>query len=385
MAEGLKINCFNMAFLEFQNYKILGVSTSVPRNVRKTSDLKETFGEEITTKIEKHVGVIQGHLCDEKTTASDLCVDAALNLINEIKINKEDIDGLIFVSQTPDYIAPSTACLIQHRLGLKNDCLAFDINLACSAYVYGLTAALSYLQQQSHMRNILLLCGDTVSKHCSPLDRQLALLSYDAGTATLIGKERNNHIAKFHVKTIGSGYRSLIVPFGGYRHRNGELERAEREPGIIRNDYDGYMNGPDVFRFSIKEVPKLVNEFDNKFSLDLDKIDIHFMHQANKFIIGNISKRVNFPSNKVPISIKNYGNTGAATIPLTICNHYAPEKRAVVYEKISLCGFGIGLSLGFGVLNLENTLILPIKICDEENIFDDNISNLHNETKQMVE
>ena len=161
-----------MAFLEFQNYKILGVSTSVPPSVRRTSDLKDVFGEEITTKIEKHVGVVQGHICDEKTTTSDLCVDAALNLITELKIKKEDIDGLIFVSQTPDYVAPSTACLIQHRLGLKNDCFAFDINLACSAYVYGLTTALSYIEHQPHIKNVLLLCGDTVSKHCSPLDRQ---------------------------------------------------------------------------------------------------------------------------------------------------------------------------------------------------------------------
>lgn len=374
-----------MAFLQYQDYKILGVSTSVPQNIRRTSDLTETFGEEITTKIEKHVGVIQGHICDEKTTTSDLCVDAALNLINGLKIKKEEIDGIIFVSQTPDYIAPSTACLIQYRLGLDQDCLAFDINLACSAYVYGLSSALSYLQNQPNIRNILLLCGDTVSKHCSPFDRQLALLSYDAGTATLIRKESNNNIAKFHLKTIGTGYRSLIVPYGGYRHRNGEQERTEREPGIIRNDYDGYMNGPDVFRFSIKEVPKLVNEFDTKFSLERDNIDTHFMHQANKFIIGNISKRINFPMNKVPISIENYGNTGAATIPLTICNHYAPDKPVTVNERISVCGFGIGLSLGFGVITFENTLVLPIKICDEDNIFDDNISNLHNETKKMVE
>ena len=373
-----------MAFLEFQNYKIYGVSTSVPPSIRRTSDLKETFGDEITTKIEKHVGVTQGHICDEITTTSDLCVDAAINLIKELKINKEDIDGLIFVSQTPDYIAPSTACLIQHRLGLKNDCLAFDVNLACSAYVYGLTIAFSYLEHQPHIKNILLLCGDTVSKHCSPLDRQLALLSYDAGTATLIGKG-DNHDAKFHIKTIGSGYRSLIVPFGGYRNRYGNRVRTEREPGIIRNDYDGYMNGPDVFRFSIKEVPKLINEFDKKFSLNRENIKTHFMHQANKFIIGNISKRVNFPLDRVPVSIKNYGNTGAAAIPLTICFHYAPDKISNINEKISLCGFGIGLSLGFGVLNLENTLVLPIKIFDNKNIFNDNISNLHNETKQMVE
>ena len=128
-----------MAFLEFQNYKIYGVSTSVPPSIRRTSDLKETFGDEITTKIEKHVGVTQGHICDEIIQHQIFVLMA--KSYKRIEINKEDIDGLIFVSQTPDYIAPSTACLIQHRLGLKNDCLAFDVNLACSAYVYGLTIA----------------------------------------------------------------------------------------------------------------------------------------------------------------------------------------------------------------------------------------------------
>lgn len=371
-----------MANLEFSNYIIRAIATSVPKTIRTTESMSETFGIDLVEKIIKNVGVIQGHIADDKITTSDLCVDAANTIINDLKIDRESIDVLLFVSQTPDYIAPSTACLIQHRLNLSNNCLAYDINLACSAFVYGLSAALSYLQQKG-IKRVLLLCGDTVSKHCSPLDRQLALLSYDAGSAILIDRQEVfESNAKLKLKTIGSGYRNLIVPYGGYRHRIGDQNRIEREPGIVRSDYDGYMNGPEVFKFSISEVPKLVKEFKSEFGVTFDDIKTHFLHQANIFIISNISKRIGIKNENVPISIDRYGNTGAATIPLTICDFYAKETSTIVKEKVSICGFGIGLSLGFGIIELYETKIYPIKICLD--YYEDSIDNLHNETSQMV-
>jgi 3-oxoacyl-[acyl-carrier-protein] synthase-3 len=371
-----------MANLEFDNYKISAIATSVPKQVRKTEDLSNVYGQEIVDKIIKNVGVLKGHISDEKTTTSDLCEHAANTIIEDLKIDRNSIDVLLFVSQTPDYIAPSTACVLQHRLNLSNECIAYDINLACSAYVYGVSAALSYLSNKN-INRVLLLCGDTVSKHCSQSDRQLALLSYDAGTATLIDKDfESNNSSFFKLKTIGSGYRKLIVPYGGYRHFYGSTEQKEREPGVVRNDYEGYMNGPDVFRFSITEVPKLVKEFKAINNISYDNIDRHFLHQANIFIMKNIAKRTGVSLDKMPISIENYGNTGAATIPLTICDHYSKNIKTKVNENISICGFGIGLSLGVGVLTLNETMIYPIQIC--ENYFEDNIDNLHNETTKMV-
>jgi len=371
-----------MANLEFSNYKIRAIATSVPNNIRTTDSLQSEFGKDLVEKIKKNVGVLQGHLADENTTTSDLCEHAANTIINNLNIDRSSIDVLLFVSQTPDYIAPSTGCVLQHRLSLSNDCLAYDINLACSAFVYGLTAVLSYLNQPK-INRVLLLCGDTVSKHCSPLDRQLALLSYDAGSAILIDKDLGNpKEGLFTLKTIGSGYRNLIVPYGGYRHRTGNQSRYEREPGVVRNDYDGYMNGPEVFKFSISEVPKMIKEFKSFYKINFDEINRHFLHQANIFIIQNISKRIGIDFNNVPISIDRYGNTGATTIPLTICDFYSKSKEVLISEKISVCGFGIGLSLGVGVIELEDTIIFPIICC--ENFFNDNIDNLHNETSKMV-
>jgi 3-oxoacyl-[acyl-carrier-protein] synthase-3 len=371
-----------MANLEYHNYNIRAIATSVPKDIRTTDSLTETFGAELVDKIKKNVGVVQGHIADSKTTTSDLCEHAANTIINKLSIDRSSIDVLLFVSQTPDYIAPSTACLLQYRLELSNNCLAYDINLACSAFLYGMSAVLSYLQQPN-VNRVLLLCGDTVSKHCSPLDRQLALLSYDAGSAVLIDKDSESEKkAFFTLKTIGSGYRNLIVPYGGYRHRVGNENRYEREPGIIRNDYDGYMNGPEVFKFSIGEVPKMIKEFKTFYNISFDDIDRHFLHQANIFIIQNISKRIGVDISKVPISIDRYGNTGAATIPLTICDYYSKNNVNSVHEKVTICGFGIGLSLGVALIEFENTQIFPIVNCDS--YYEDNIDNLHNETSKMV-
>ena len=350
--------------------------------MRKTSEFSERYGIEVVEKIEKNVGVRQGHVIDDRGTTSDLCAHAANTIFNELKVPRESVDVLLFVSQTPDYVAPSTACLLQWRLGLTEDCLAYDINLACSGFVYGVSAALSYLNG-SGVRRVLLLCGDTVSKHCSPEDRGLTMLSYDAGSAILI--EREEHLADravFKLRTKGSGYRSLIVPYGGYRHRVGNSLRTPREPDVIRNDYDGYMNGADVFRFSITEVPRLVKDFKSEFRIDLSNLDRHFLHQANLFIMRNIAKRVGIATDKMPVSIDRYGNTGAATIPLTICDAYANGGDIVVSELISVCGFGIGLSLGVGVLHLRDTSVFKIRVSTES--FEDQIEKLHSETSSLV-
>ena len=238
------------------------------------------IGEDNVKKIIKNVGIKEGYIASEKMTASDLCFDAANNLLNELNISRESIDVLLFVSQTPDYIAPSTACLLQHRLGLSDECLAYDINLACSGYVYGISAGMSYLQTDEISR-VLVLSGDTVSKHCSPEDKTLAVLSTDGGSATLIDKEDGCANSKFKLKTIGKDFNSLIVPYGGYRNRNGNRDRVEREPGVKRGDHDGYMDGAAVFKFSITEVPKLVKDFYSDFAIDQSYIKKYFFHQAN--------------------------------------------------------------------------------------------------------
>lgn len=371
-----------MANLSFTNYRISAIASSVPEHLRMTSDFSEKYGQDVVEKIIKNVGVVQGYVSDQNTTTSDLCEHAANTIFDEMGIDRNSIDVLLFVSQTPDYVAPSTACVMQSRLGLSTDCLAYDINLACSGFVYGISAALSYLSN-SGINRILLLCGDTVSKHCSPEDRGLVMLSYDAGSAILIEKDLGvDDEAHFKLRTNGDGYRSLIVPYGGYRHRIGSADRTKREPDVLRCDYDGYMNGADVFRFSITEVPKLIKDFKADFGIDFENIDRHIMHQANIFIMKNIAKRVGIVENKMPVSIDRYGNTGAATIPLTISDFYARDIDAIVSEKISVCGFGIGLSLGVGAFALRDTRVFGVRKCTQ--YFNDDIDNLHNETKALV-
>lgn len=372
----------DMANLTYKNCKIIGIASTVPDTKRKTADFDDLIGMDNVEKIIKNVGIKEGYIASEKMTASDLCFDAANKLIDELNISRTSIDALLFVSQTPDYVAPSTACLLQHRLNLSDECLAYDINLACSGYVYGISAGMSYLQSNNISR-VLVLCGDTVSKHCSPEDKTLAVLSTDGGSATLIDKVENCEDANFKLKTIGKNFDSLIVPYGGYRNRVGDIERTEREPGVIRSDYDGYMDGAAVFKFSITEVPKLIKDFYNDFETDISSIDRYFFHQANLFIINNISKRIKAPKEATPISIDRYGNTGAATIPITICDEYAKQKKAYITNKILICGFGIGLSLGVGVINLENTLILPIHKSSDS--FQDNVSSLHDTTSSLVD
>lgn len=367
-----------MAFLSHQNCRISAISTSVPPILRKTEEFIDWLGYENVEKIKKNVGIHQGYISPSGMTTSDLCYNAAIRLLEATCVKPDQIDAIIFVSQTPDYIAPSTACLLQHRLKLSDGCLAFDINLACSGYIYGLNASMSLIGAEK-LKKVLLLSGDTVSKHCSPKDKTLTVLSTDAGTATLVEFSENCTESLFSLGTMGEGFRNLIVPYGGYRHRIGNSDRTEREPDVFRNDYDGYMNGAEVFKFSITQVPKMIKEFQKFYNIS--QFSSHFFHQANSFIISNIAKRIGASSETVPVSIDRYGNTGAATVPLTICDALTGENNLELADSL-ICGFGIGLSLGVARVDLSETFTLPIAI--NTDTFDDGLLNLHAETKSFV-
>lgn len=366
-----------MATVRYEKCEVTAIATAVPPILRKTADFTDWIGEENVAKIEKNVGIREGYISPENMTTSDLCFAAAERIFQGAEIDRSSIDALIFVSQTPDYVAPSTACLLQHRLGLSSDCMAYDINLACSGYVYGLSAAMSYLGENG-LKRVLLLAGDTVSKHCSPKDKTLSILSTDAGSATLVEYSSEASSSGFLLRTIGEGYRKLIVPYGGYRHREGSFERTEREQDVFRNDYDGYMDGAEVFKFSITQVPKLIKDHISEF--ECEEYDAFILHQANKFILSNITKRIKAAPDLVPISIDRYGNTGAATIPLTICDAFAGNKKDL--SKVLICGFGIGLSLGAGTINLSNAQIFPI--FQSREVFEDNIDDLHKTTSSLI-
>jgi 3-oxoacyl-[acyl-carrier-protein] synthase-3 len=339
---------------------IKGICATVPRSFVETDSYESKFGASTVKKFKKVVGILKRPIALPEQTASDLCFVAANRIIEHLGWDRASIDALVLVTQTPDYFLPASACVLQYRLGLSEECMAFDINLGCSGYVYGMFVASSLIN--SGVKRVLLLTGDVLNTKKSDDDKSIAMLFGDAGTATALEAESYKKM-NFLLRTDGSGFKHFIIPSGGSRNPNGSHEIAEWGEGIKRNDFHIYMNGAEVFNFSVDKPVKAHFDFLNKFNLNIVDFDMFVFHQANKFIINGIAQRIDIPSEKVPISIDRFGNTNSATIPLTIADACAgiPDRNI----KILLNGFGVGLS--WGVMNTEiNTRVcLPIVYTDD--------------------
>ena len=277
-----------------------------------------------------------------------------------MQINKNTIDFLVFVSQTPDYRLPATAPLLQHRLGLPNTTAAFDVNLGCSGYVYGLSIAYAFAAQKE-VRRVLLLVGDTPSKFVSQKDKTTGILFGDGGTATIIEKKADGGPACFSLNSDGSGKDALKIESGGYRNQSSPetLRMIEHEDGSTRRQEDLTMDGASIFNFTIREVPKDISTLIAHAGLSLEQIDYIIYHQANRFITDHLTKKLKYSLEKIPYSLGKYGNTTCLTIPLTIASELADEIRTDS-KKVVLSGFGIGLSWATAVLELKNCCIPPI-------------------------
>lgn len=343
-----------------EGIEIKGISCAVPNNKIDNTMFYDRFGKEAVDNIIKMTGVQSTYRTPEQQTASDLCYVAAKNLIETKDISVEEIGALVFVSQTPDYRLPATACVLHKRLGLNKECMAFDVNLGCSGYVYGLNIVGS-LMQTSNIKKALLLFGDTNIKTISPEDRGAILLFGEAGSATLLIKDETKAI-KGELMTDGEGFKAIIMPSGAYRNRDGNPERVLQPDGTVRSDFDGYMNGTDVFSFTISKVPKLIKEFANDNG-GLEQYDALILHQANLYIMQQISKRVKVPMDKIPVSLDRYGNTSGTSIPITLCDAYGSENGKQIHVLLS--GYGIGLSWGVVDAELDVDDILPIAYTDE--------------------
>ncbi|GAM73817.1 3-oxoacyl-(acyl-carrier-protein) synthase [Vibrio ishigakensis] len=329
--------------LTIPNVGITAVATSVPSRSINNFDLSETYGESEVSKLIASIGVLERRVSDDVTTSADLCLDAASNLIANTKIAVEDIEAVIFVSQTAEYQLPATACILQDKLGIPSTSLAFDINMGCSGYVYGLQVASSLIT--SGLKNVLLLVGDTISKIVEPGDRSTELLFGDAGTATLISFRSGSNLA-FELGTDGSGYEHIIAkkPIPNRRSKDRAAYYSFLE-----------MNGGEVFSFTLKTVPKLINSFLKDLRVNPEDIDNCVYHQANHFMLKHLSKKSKLKSDQVPISIDKYGNTSGASIPVTLCA--VPRES---HENTILVGFGVGLSWGIVFCDLSDTKLLPI-------------------------
>ena len=341
-----------MAVFSVPNVQVKGVSAAVPKQVEDNNDFAPLAENERTLFINT-VGIRYRRVAPENMTASDLCLQAAEKLLHELSWNREEIKVLVFVTQTPDYIIPNTASVLQQKLGLSIGCLAFDVNLGCSGYVYGLSVVGGLLQNMPGAK-ALLLVGDISTTTISMQDKSTAPLFSDAGTATAL-EYCNGQQMHFNLQNDGREFEDIIIPGGGYRNRfkAKQLEYTEYEKGIRRNDLQMKLDGVRIFNFGLREVAPNIDALLSEMKIDKDGIDYFLFHQANLLMLESIRKKLKVPAEKVPYSLYNYGNTSSATIPVTLVANLRESLQSRKL-KLLLSGFGVGLSWGSAYLETEN-------------------------------
>ncbi|MEN6314691.1 MAG: ketoacyl-ACP synthase III [Clostridiaceae bacterium] len=331
------------------NVEIKGVACAVPERIVKNEDYNSVFGEESVQKFINVTGVRTRHVALDEQCTSDLCYVAATRLMEKLNWERSSIDALILITQTPDFAVPATACVLQHRLGLSEDCIAFDVNLGCSAYVYGIWLAATMISNRN-LNRVLLLVGDTSNFGINQNDSATAMIFGDGGTATALEKSEGKDI-KYFLKTKGSGYKYIMVPSGHARSRSKIAADA--------SEYELAMDGSAVFSFTISDVPRSVKSFLSQYNIDMNDIDMCVFHQANLFILKHLAGKLKIPMEKVPISIDRYGNTSGESIPLTMVDALGNEESGGTI-KLFLCGFGVGLSWGGIYLEMDKSVCLPM-------------------------
>ena len=337
-----------MAITTTQGATISAICTCVPN--RKFDNLTETteFKPEEVQKVVRMAGVRSRYMASESVFSSDLCTAAAKNVIVAIGWEKDSIDGLIMVTQTPDYFLPSTACVVHKRLRLKESCAAFDVGLGCSGYPYGLWMAAMMLQSRGFKR-VLLLHGETPTRFSNRTDRSVALLFGDAGSATALEMTESLGSPKwyFSLHTDGSGLDDLIIEGGGFRDRFPEDPRKL----FVR------MNGSNLFNFTIKRVPTLIQDTLSAAGETMDDVDYLIFHQSNRFIMQHLAKKVAIPEQKVPFTIEEFGSAGGPSVPLTITRGLL-ERPADHALRLLLISYGVGLSWASALIDLAPAAIL---------------------------
>jgi 3-oxoacyl-[acyl-carrier-protein] synthase-3 len=308
-------------------------------------------------KISQSTGVRQRRVAPNGTCTSDLCLAAAERLLDQLGWSRDSVELLVFVSQTPDYVLPATSCSLHSRLGLSKSCAAFDINLGCSGYVYGLWVTSQLVASLGGSR-ALLLVGDTITSLVSPQDQSVATLFGDAGSATAIEGCSNGAEMHFRLGTDGAGQGHLMVPAGGFRCPRSEntAVRRIREDGNVRSDEDLFMNGAEIFAFTLKIVPPLFSGVLEQAAWTAAEVDAYVMHQANRFMLQHLAKRMRLPTEKVIIAMENFGNTSSASIPLTLTVSLAERLRSSEM-KLVLAGFGVGFSWAAAAIRCGNLCV----------------------------
>ncbi|MBL7935124.1 MAG: ketoacyl-ACP synthase III [Bacteroidia bacterium] len=336
-----------------------GLSVCVPKQIEKTMDYT-WINQEERIAFAKNTGIEERRVASSNTTTSDMCEKAANDLFEKLKWERNTIDVVIFVSQSPDYFLPATSAILQHKLQLRKDVIAFDINLGCSGYIYGLYV-ISNLMSSGQFKRGLLLAGDKSTLSTTFKDKSTFPLFGDAGSATALEFDVNALPTFFNLFTDGSGYKSIIIEDGGARNHISEKSFITQkiDEGIERAPKHLSLDGIEIFNFALKEVaPSIKNLFDISGFEDA-KIDYYVFHQANKLINESVRKKCRIEAEKVPYSIQKFGNTSSASIPLTML-YQLKNKLETKSLNLLLSGFGVGYSWGNCLIQTNNVICTDI-------------------------
>ena len=328
---------------------IKAVSYYLPEKVVTNEELVKEFPEWSVEKIAEKVGIDQRHITEEGETSADLATKAAKKLFTEEDVDKNSIDFILFCTQSPDYFLPTSACVIQDRLGVPISAGALDFNLGCSGYVYGLSLAKGLLLG-GVAKNVLLLTGETYSKFLHENDKANRTIFGDAGSATLVSSDGFAEIGNFSLGTDGKGAENLMVKTGGMRHRKPMNDLKLDESGNPLSSDHLFMNGPKIFNFTNAIVPKLVKDILLKNELEQEDINLFAFHQANKFMLDYLRKKIKVEKHKFYYFMKDVGNTVSSTIPILLTE---AKKENKLKGNVMLAGFGVGYSWGGTILKID--------------------------------
>lgn len=348
-----------MSFVTVDNVSLKGIAACVPSEIYSNMDYTHVSIEERELFI-KTTGIKERRVAREGMSTSDLCYEPAKQLIEKLNWNTDDIDILIMVTQSPDYFIPGSAIILQDKLGLKKSCLAFDINLGCSGYVYGLFV-LGNLLSSGQLKKGLLLVGDKSTVSTSFTDKSAYPLFGDAGSATALEFDTSSKRMYFNLASDGSGKDAINIEHGGSRHgiKENTFDLVDIEPGISRAKRHLKLDGIEIFNFALREVSLNVKELYEKSNQDINETDFFIFHQANKLINESVRKKLKITDvSKVLYSLEKFGNTSSASIPLTIVT----QASNLISESSNLClsGFGVGFSWGSALIKTSPFVCLPL-------------------------
>ena len=316
--------------------KISAIEYSLPSKIETEKNLKKDNPKWNIKKIINATGIKKRYISLDKDTVVSLGIQTVKKVLR--KVPKNSIKGIIFVTQTPDYTLPSCSAIIQHKLNLPSNCLAFDINLGCSGFVYALSVAGSLIKSQI-CKNILIVCGDTYSKSIDKNDSGCRPIFSDGVAAIFLEKSNNDSLGPFVLGTDGSGYKDLMIKNSGF------LQEKKIKKKL-------YMNGKKIFLFSMSKIPSNINDLLKKSKKKIKNIDMFIFHQASKILLQNLMKKIKIPINKFYTNIHKIGNTTSASIPIALKQAYN-EQKIKKGNLILIAGFGVGLSWGSCIIKWD--------------------------------